>query len=42
MADAKKSAKKKPHVAFKDMKARKGPKAGLNPQPLPPLKIKLY
>jgi hypothetical protein len=45
MASNKKIAKKKPHVTFKDFKpSKEGPKGGLNlnPQPLPPLKIKDY
>jgi len=43
MAPRKKIAKKKPKVAFKDLRPRKeGAKGGLNPQPLPPLKIKMW
>jgi len=42
MAPKKKIAKKKPHVAFRDFKPGKQVKGGLNPQPLPPFKIKQY
>jgi hypothetical protein len=42
MASSKKPAKKKPRVSFRDFKPSKDPKGGLNPQPLPPMKIKLY
>ena len=44
MASMKKAAKKKPNVTFKDFKPSKNPKGGptLNPQPLPPLKVKEY
>jgi len=43
MASPKKIAKKKPKVAFKDLRPRReGAKGGLNPQPLPPAKIKFW
>jgi hypothetical protein len=43
MASNKKIAKKKPRVGFKDFKpSKEGPRGGLNPQPLPPMKIKQY
>jgi hypothetical protein len=43
MPTNKKSAKKKPSISFKDIKpAKEGPKGGLNPQPLPPDKIKIW
>jgi hypothetical protein len=43
MASKKKIAKKKPHVGFKDFKpSKEGPKGGLNPQPLPPLKVEKF
>ncbi len=41
MATSKKIPKKKPRATFRDFKAGKQVKAGLNPQPLPPLKWKL-
>jgi hypothetical protein len=40
LASAKKIAKKKPRVGFKEFKpSKEGPKGGLNPQPLPPHKL---